>query len=131
MALVVPNASEVYMLEYILNQQSPTDLTIRLYANDVTPAEATIITDLTEVVGGGYAAVALTSGTWVITPGDPSEAAYTQITWTFTGSVGNVYGYYVTRANGDLMWAERFSNGPYNISTSGDEIRVTQRLTLE
>ena len=132
MALVVGNTAEVIMLDYILNRDAPEDLVIRLYSNDQTPVEADVIGDYTEVTGGGYASVALTSGSWSITPGDPSVADYPQVTWTFTGSVGNVYGYYVNRTTGgELMWAERFTNGPFNIQNNGDEIRVTPRLSLE
>jgi hypothetical protein len=132
MALIVPDAAEAVMLGYILNQNNPQDLTVRLYSNNVTPSEASAVIDFTEVVGGGYAAVPLTAGSWGIVTGDPSTASYPQITWTFTGAVGNVYGIFVTRDTaGDLMWAELFTNGPYNITTNGDQIKVTLRLTLE
>lgn len=132
MALVVGNAAEVIMLNYILNKDTIEDLVIHLYGNDQTPVETDLIGDYTEISGGGYAAVNLTAGSWVVTSGTPTSADYPQITWTFTGAVGNVYGYYVTRqTGGELMWAERFTNGPFNIQNNGDVIRVTPRLTLE
>ena len=132
MALLVPNASEVEILEYIFNKQSPEDLDIRLYTNDYTPLETDTISNYTEATGGGYALIQLASANWTIVPGNPSQGTHTQVTWTFTGSVGNVYGYYITRrTTGDLMWAERFTNGPFNIQNNGDEIRITPRLSLE
>lgn len=132
MALVVGNLAEVVMLNYIVNKDAPEDLVIKLYINDQTPIETDIVGDYTEATGGGYAQVALTAGSWAVTSGTPSSADYPQITWNFTGSVGNVYGYYIVRAiGGELMWAERFTNGPFNIQNNGDVIRVTPRLTLE
>ena len=130
MALVVPNVGEVSIIEYTLNKEAPQDLTVRLYSNDYTPGDATITADFTEVVGGGYAAQALIPANWDITPGNPSEAQYNQETvFVFNAAVGNVYGYYITRADNLTMWAERFTNGPFNVQVSGSEIRITLRFT--
>lgn len=135
MALVVPNASEVIMLQYILNIDAPENISIRLYANNVIPNENSTVATFTEVANGlGYTTggISLTPGSWSIIAGNPSEAEHTEVTWTFSGAAGNVFGYYVTRdGGGELMWAERFSNGPFDITTNGDEIKITPRLTLE
>ena len=135
MALVVPNASEVIMLNYILNIDAPENLSIRLYANNVIPDENSTIATFVEVANGlGYTngGISLTPGSWSVISGNPSQAEHTEVTWTFTGAAGNIYGYYVTRdTGGELMWAERFTNGPFNITTNGDEIKITPRLTLE
>ena len=135
MALVVPNASEVIMLNYILNIDAPENISILLYSNNVTPNENSTEATFTEVANGlGYTTggISLTPGSWSVISGNPSEAEHTEVTWTFTGAAGNIYGYYVTRdTGGELMWAERFTNGPFNITTNGDEIKITPRLTLE
>ena len=135
MALVVPNASEVIMLNYILNIDAPENISIRLYANNVIPDENSTIATFVEVANGlGYTngGISLTPGSWSVISGNPSQAEHTEVTWTFTGAAGNIYGYYITRdTGGELMWAERFTNGPFNITTNGDEIKITPRLTLE
>ena len=132
MSLVVPNSSEVQFLRYILNIEVPSDLDIKLYVNDFTPAETDTVSNYTEASGSGYLPIQLSSGNWSISPGNPSVAEYPQVEWVFTGALGNVYGYYVVRRSDDfLLWAERFTNGPFPIGTSGDRIRVVPRLTLE
>lgn len=132
MALTVGNAAEVIFLNYIVNKDAVEDIVIHLYGNDYVPVETDIIGNYTEISGGGYTDVTLTPANWTVTAGTPSSADYPQITWAFTGTVGNVYGYYLTRqTGGELMWAERFTNGPFNIQNNGDVIRVTPRLTLE
>lgn len=135
MALVVPNASEVIMLNYILNKDAPENISLLLYANNVIPDENSTEATFTEVASGlGYTTggISLTPGSWSVISGNPSQAEHTEVTWTFTGAAGNIYGYYVTRdTGGELLWAERFSNGPFNITTNGDEIKITPRLTLE
>lgn len=135
MALVVPNSSEVIMLNYILNIDAPENISILLYANNVIPDENSTVATFTEVANGlGYTTggQSLTPGSWSVISGNPSQAEHTEVTWTFTGAAGNIYGYYVTRdTGGELLWAERFTNGPFNITTNGDEIKITPRLTLE
>jgi hypothetical protein len=135
MALVVPNGAEVIMLNYILNIDAPENISILLYANNVIPDENSTVATFTEVASGlGYTTggISLIPGSWSVVPGNPGQAEHTEVTWTFTGSVGNVYGYYVTRdTGGELLWAERFTNGPFDIQTNGDEIKITPRLTLE
>lgn len=135
MALVVPNSSEVIMLNYVLNKDAPENISILLYSNNVIPDENSTEATFTELANGlGYTTggQSLTPGSWSVISGNPSQGEHTEITWTFTGAAGNVYGYYVTRdTGGELMWAERFTNGPFNIATNGDQIKITPRLTLE
>ena len=130
MSLIVPNSAEADILGYILKKDAPEDLDIKLYSNNYTPLETSVVGDYTEVLGGGYAEILLDSTTWTITPGDPAVGEHPQVTWSFTGSAGLVYGYYVVRrTSGDLAWAERFTNGPYDIQTASDQIRITPRFT--
>lgn len=132
MPLLVPNASEATMLEAILNKTAPQNLVLRLFTNNVTPGEADVAAAYTEATGNGYAAQNLTAGSWTTVAGAPTEATHPEMTFTFTGALGNVYGYYVTQAtSGLLMWAERFTGAPFNIANNGDQIRVTPKLTLE
>lgn len=132
MTLLVPNASEVIIMENFLNKTAPQDLVLRLYSSDTTPSETDTEATYTETSGGGYAEIPLTAANWVVTPGNPTTAAYPEETFAFTGAAGNVYGYYVVQAvSGALMWAERFTNAPLNIQNNGDEIRITLQITLE
>jgi hypothetical protein len=131
MAVVFTDAAEVIALKNFLNNTAPQSLILRLYSNNRSPAKSDVVGDYTEVSGNGYAEVTLTPADFVFSPGDPATAAYPQVTYTFTGAAGNVYGYYVTRSStGDLLLANRFSNAPINIANNGDEIRITLSITL-
>lgn len=133
MALLVPNGGEVIALSYLVGKTASTEnLVLRLFTNNKTPAEADVVGDYTEATGNGYASITLTGASWSVTGGAPTTAAYAQQTFTFTGALGNVYGYYLTRATtGDLVYSERFSDGPYAIANNGDQIKVTPSITLE
>lgn len=132
MSLVVGDAAEAIMLNYILNKDTPEDLVIKLYTNNYTPVEGDLVGNYTELSGGGYTDVTFVSANWTVVSGDPTVSTYPEITWTFTGPAGNVYGYYIVRATGgELMWAERFSNGPYNMQNNGDNIKFVTQITLE
>ena len=115
-----------------LNKTASQDLVLRLYTSNTTPAEGDTDSTYTEASGSGYSAANLTAASWTVTGGSPTTAAYPEITFTFTGALGNVYGYYVTQtSSGILMWAERFTSGPFNIQNNGDQIKITPQITLE
>lgn len=131
MALLVPNNGEGDMLAYMLNKITPEGLVLKLFVNDITPSETDTAASYTEASGNGYANVALTGSLWTITEGSPSNASYPEQSFLFTGDAGNVYGYFLVRAgSGRIAWAERFSDGPYDI-VSGDTIKITPTLTLD
>lgn len=132
MAIHVPNVGKEQMLKLILNKTAQENLNIRLYTNDFTPGNSTVFADFTEPGGGGYVTKNIAAGDWTITPGTPSVAVAVQQSWVFTGMVGNVYGYFlVGQTNTTLVyWAERFTDGPYNIQVANDEIRITPRIPL-
>ena len=128
MSLVLVNQGESGVLTAFFAQA----LHLRLYTNNYTPVQATTEAAVTEASGNGYAAAALTGGSWTLSGSSPTQAAYAQQVFTFTGALGNVYGYYVTRdSDSKLMFAELFSNGPYNIQNNGDQIKVTLQFTLQ
>lgn len=133
MSLLFPNQGEGIVLEAIVNKTAPQTLILRLYSNNKTPAETDTEADYTEAAGSGYSSISLTGASWgAASLGAPSSIAYAQQTFTLTGALGNVYGYYLTQTtSGKLVYAERFSDGPYNIQNNGDQIKVTPTITAD
>jgi hypothetical protein len=132
MALVVPNQGEQIALEALVGKTAGQNLVLRLFTNDITPGETNTESTYTEASGNGYAAITLTAASWTVTPGAPTLAAYAEQIFTFTGALGNVYGYYFTQVNSaKLVWAERFTGAPFNIANNGDQIKITPQITLE
>lgn len=138
MALLVPNTGEVWMLQQVtgVNNTKANTLYIKLYTNNKTPGEGDIGSDYTEASFSGYANLALTPGSWTIT----SVSGYANATYavqTFTSDSAqasqSVYGYYITSNVGSqqLVWAERFTDGPYTITNNGDSIKITPFISLE
>lgn len=132
MALLVPNNGEGDMLSFIVNKSTPENLVLRLFTNNITPAEADTSATYTEASGSGYSAITLTGASWTVSEGAPSSASYAEQTFTFTGALGSVYGYYLTRAtSGRIAFAERFTSAPFTIAANGDQIKVTVQITLD
>lgn len=134
MALLIPNNGEGDGLRAFVNHTAMTDLVLRLYSSNTTPAETDTAATYTETTFTGYSAVTLTGANWTITEGAPSSAAYAQ--QQFTSSAGSqsesVYGLFMTRATGGrIALAERFTDGPYSIVNDGDYIRVTPQITFD
>lgn len=134
MALLVPNNGEGDGLKAFLNHTAATDPILRLYTNNITPAETDTAVTYTEATFTGYSSVTLTGSSWSVVEGAPSEGSYAQQTFTSTAGSQNqsCYGYFVTRTtSGRIGWAERFSDGPYTIVNNGDNIKVTPKITMD
>ena len=132
MSLLVPNVGEVELLSRLLNKSATGDVILRLFTNDKTPAETDVVGDYTEASATGYAAKTLTGSSWTVASdgGGTTEGSYAQQSFDFTAAV-TCYGYYVTNAAGAiLLWAERFSDGPYTIPSGGGSVRVTPKIQL-
>lgn len=132
MALLLPNGGEVLALSYLVNKATPENLVLCLYQSNTTPAETDTIGTYTEATFTGYANITLAGASWTVTGGAPSSATFAQ--QTFTSSAGSqnqsIYGYYIKRVTtGDLVYAERFSDGPYVIVNNGDAVKVTPTIT--
>lgn len=131
MPIRIPNEGEAVALNIFVGKSATENLRLRLFTNNVTPADSDVLATYTEAAGSGYANVLLTAASWVITEGAPSTAAYPQVTFTFTGALGDVYGYYLTgETSNKVRVAERFTAAPFSITANGDNIKVTLNLTL-
>lgn len=133
MTLLVPNNGEGDLLSFGLNKSTPENVVLRLYSNNVTPAETDTAASYTETDFSGYAALTLTGASWTINEGAPTEASYAQQTFTSNAAQSKtLYGYFGTRAtSGRIAWAERFSDAPISIANNGDTVKVTPKITLD
>lgn len=134
MSLVLPSASEATALTFMLGSATPGNQILKLYTNNIAPADTDIAATYTEMATLGYAAKTLTKGSWVTTPGAtglPGSSAYAQQTWTFSaGTAVTVYGYYVVdTTTGLLLWSEAFAT-PKVVQNAGDQILITPVITL-
>jgi len=133
MSILVPNVGEVLALGLICNKTAQGDLKLKLYKSNTTPAEADTVSTYTESTATGYAAKTLTGASWTITTdgGGVTTASYAAQTFTYSAAE-SVYGYYVTNNAGTtLLFAEKFSDGPYNIPAGGGSVTVTIQWTAE
>lgn len=133
MAGVLTNQGEVVMLEALVNKTAPQDLQLALFKNDYTPVETTTEADVVETTFTGYGRVTLTPASWALVAGAPTQATFAQRIF-LSSAVQNefVYGYYLVQAgSGKLVAAERFSDGPYNLTSIGDPVKVTPKITQD
>lgn len=134
MPLVTPNNGEGDAVAAVVGKTAAENLVLRLYQNNVTPAETDAAAAYTVATFTGYADITLTPASWTVTEGAPTEAAYPQQTWTSSAAqtLQNIYGYYLTRVtSGRIAWAERFPSGPYGIANNGDNVKVTPKYTYD
>ena len=140
MALLAPNEGELQMLRFITGNEvfeAGDTLRLKLYDNNVSPAEGDTFSTYTESSSTGYGDTILVGDSWTIEKsggGDTVSAACEQKTFTYTAG-DTLYGYYITSKDdtGDtiVLWAEEFTDGPYTIPGGGGTVKVTPRIELE
>lgn len=116
----------------MLNVTAATNVELRLYSNNLTPALTDTISSYVESSAAGYAGITLTGAGWTVaTSSGTTVANYAQQTFSYTTSE-NVYGYYATRVgNNQVLWAERFSGTvPFAIPSGGGSVSISPRVTL-
>lgn len=133
--ILVPNGGELIALRYLVNKDGATEnLVYRLFVNNITPAETDTAASYTIASGGGYADKSLTGSSWTLTPGAPSNAAYAEQEWVFSGPLaGNatIYGYLAIRQTSlDLVLAERLTT-PRQPVNPNDALRITPIITAD
>lgn len=125
------NASEIVLLQYLLNMISVQNSVLHLYVNDVTPSETTLIGGLTEATDIDYAPVTMPGTNWTTTQvSGVTTGVYSEQTFNFN-TVNSVYGYYVTNTSNQLLWVERFPGAPFVLPDDGGQIVVGPRITLD
>lgn len=130
MSINLTTNGENITLSYLVGKTATSEnLLLKLFTNNITSlSPSDTVSTYTEAFGGGYSYKTLTGSSWSVENG---IATYPTQTWTFTGSVGNIYGYYLVRATtGDIVLSEKFSGGPYNVQTNGDNISVSLSITI-
>jgi hypothetical protein len=131
MALFIPSAGENKLTEFALGYSTPGNQLLKLYTNNVTPADTDTAATYTEMATLGYAAKTLTKTSWSVAQSSGvATATYAAQTWTFTaGTAVTVYGYFVVDAtSGVILWSEPFTSGKI-IQYTGDQIIITPVFT--
>jgi len=133
MAIVAPNVGEVLLLKYMLNHTAATDVVLRLYTSNITPAESDTIGTYSgdEPSDIAYTPATLTGTSWTVaTVSGTTSATYAERFFSFSTSASS-YGYFVTDNSGSsLLWAERFDAAPFNIPSGGGEIAIIPKIEL-
>lgn len=132
MALNVPNVGENIALGVLVNKTAAQDLVLRLYQNNIVPADTDTAATYTEATFSGYAPITLTGSSW----GTPTNGSISYAQQTFThnggGTSNNIYGYYVTQVgSGILVYSERDPAAAFLIANLGDNIKITPTITAD
>ena len=130
MSLILADSGAAALLKAYYNNVWPAggkNLTLKLFATNVTPTDASTAGSFTEATGGGYAAKTLTNGSWTESNvGGIDQVAYAAQTFTFTGALTTnptVYGYFIVDADGNLVYAE--AQAAFTPANNGDNIQIT------
>lgn len=133
MGLIFLDAYEPQAMGTIIYLLNVDGMTCRLYKNNYTPVDGSVLANFTEADFSGYAPAAQS----YILIGEVGGKALMQdnAVRTFShngGPTSNVvYGYYVLGATTGLVaWAERFA-APISMAAIPDTIKIQTQLTLD
>lgn len=131
MALNFPDVGENIALEAIVNKTAPQNLVLKLYSNNITPSDTDTAATYTEATFAGYSAITLTGASWnSASSGSISYSSQQTFTRSTTGTLENIYGYFVVQASsGILVYSERDGAGPFPVTNAGDAIKLTPTIT--
>lgn len=129
MALNVPDVGENLAVGAFVNRLTPENPVLRLYSNNITPADTDVTGTYTEATFAGYAAITLTGASWANPVAGATSFAQQTFIRSSTGATENIYGYYLTQVtSGILMWSERDAAAPAAMTNSGDNIKLTPAI---
>ena len=142
MSLILADEGAEFILDDFWNDTAKT-FKVKLYTNNVTPADGDTVASYTIATGGGYTdstlddATATATGSLAIptisSVSGIAQVAWTPLIWTFTGALTTnptIYGYIVTDSSSTfLLFAERLSSS-YTPSVAGDTLSLTLRFKM-
>lgn len=118
-------------LRQVINKSppSPANLTLRIFTNNLTPANTDAVGAYAECSDGSYAGIVLTGATWALsTISGGRQATYASQTFSFSGS-NNLYGWYLTDSGNTLVYAAgNFISSPVVIPSGGGSYGVAVTL---
>jgi hypothetical protein len=107
--------------------------TLKLFATDVTPSQASTASSFTEAAGGGYASKSLTlASSTVSNVGGIDQIAWSAQAFTYSGTLttnGSVYGFYIVDGSNNLITAQKFA-GAQLITGSETPTTITPKIQL-
>lgn len=112
--LVIPNEGELTVANRAWGKTTNSNLTAKLFINDITPDETTVVGDLTECTASGYSAQSISPGDITVANNGVSGKAEAVFTATFHDLTAipdqTVYGVYVIDASGNLVGVGKFDS---------------------
>jgi hypothetical protein len=114
-----PDEGLIKMLQLI----AANNLKLHVFTNNITPSESSTLAGCTEAAWSGYAAITLSSGSWVSLGVSGHVGALAYPVCTFTNSSGSpvtAYGWYITDNGSTMLIAiGLFDGSPITIAASG------------
>ena len=134
MALQTPDVGDVRLLGFMLTTGA-ANLYLRLYENDYTGVDGSVIANFTVLSMAGYSEATLAAADWTIgTVGNVTTATHVAEVFTMTADTAHsIYGYYVIDKTGSeqVLWSERFSDAPHTIPAGGGTQTITLKITAD
>ena len=133
MAAITPSAQLIAVLE-ALAAADYAAVTMDLFQNDVNPTINTVLADLDVATYTGYAqktALDFGGAFFNIDGNGEMDLPSQQFDHGASGVANNIYGFYVQKTGGGLLYAERFESAPIPMIDTTNSIVVLSRFICQ
>jgi hypothetical protein len=133
--MVIPNDGKNNWLLMAVEGGAQEDFEVRLYTNDYTPVDGSIITDFTAATFAGSGAVTITPADWdapAVVANVAQIDATTPPTWTHGGGAAQLcYGWYMVGVTSSAVYAAQRFDAARNMTAGSVESLDPFRLKLK
>lgn len=132
MPIVLSKAGKLLLLDAI-TLGTPVSFFAGLFQNDAVMDQDMTLTRLGVANYSGYSGLqGLGAFSSASLDGERAIASSGPLTWTHNGGpIGQwIYGYYAVDSSGELLWANKRTEGPMMMSFFGQEVTVTPAVSL-
>jgi hypothetical protein len=133
MSLKIPTGASLQYLDNLIADLLDTAI-VRVFKNDYTPVDGSVLGSFTEANFTGYAQINMSGWSAAALDGNGKAATTAdQVTWTMgtPGTTNTVYGIYVVTAAGALLYAERNPSGGILLNTLGQTFSYLPKFTFD
>lgn len=134
--LIAPDEGEVLLLKYMLahTSNSGQNPILRIYTSPTGAlTDNNSYSSFVESTMAGYIRHTLTGTAWTISTSlNVTTASFAEKITSYTTSE-SAQGYYVTAQTSPItvLWAEKFTDGPFNLPSTGGAISITPKIVLD
>jgi len=126
-----PDEGKILLVNLMTGKSAQEDFLLKLFTNNVTPADTDTGATYTEMTGQGYVAKTLAQASWGVAAMNAlkAEANYAEQSFVFSaGGPATIYGHYIIGATSGTLISVVKWDAARTVQNANDTIKITPNL---